>query len=329
MPAGLLQVRAVDPDPWRTLDGRLGAATTGFINPTLLNGYPIAAPPGARVRSMGGSYEITDPGRCQPPWMVAGVDYPVGCPITSFAPQKTAVIGGAFTGDFLAACAFIDPTYENIYPRIGFGSGAIRPIAFDGWDLRGMMFFIANGGGPGQCTQPFQFTNCEMGGGIPAEFSWHSAFGPNYQASPVLSQSIAVVGNNVVRNCSIDGSMRYRLNVSCLAFMVTAPINNNSSFTSEYNYYRGMNGNIFNCFSEGIATHRYNYIDTTYVGYGVQGTITSIANVGGKAQITLAAPLDGPMFAGDRVFLRWVVDWLSGPNLASLPPTLYLPTQRC
>lgn len=58
-------------DPWTTLDGRLNAPSGAAQFPTLLNGYPVASPPGARVR-----WPILT--GTQPPWMVAGVDYRVG-----------------------------------------------------------------------------------------------------------------------------------------------------------------------------------------------------------------------------------------------------------
>jgi len=64
-------------DPWATLDGRLNASTgTGANNlpfTTILNGYPLNSPLGARVR-----YPTNTGSSGQPPWMVAGVDYAVG-----------------------------------------------------------------------------------------------------------------------------------------------------------------------------------------------------------------------------------------------------------
>ena len=47
--------------------------------PNLLNNYVPSGSP-RRIRSIGGSYLVTDVGRRQPPWMVVQVDYYVGCP---------------------------------------------------------------------------------------------------------------------------------------------------------------------------------------------------------------------------------------------------------
>jgi hypothetical protein len=59
-------------DPWATLDGRSGATKQISAQyPNLLNGYPISSPPNVRVR-------WPQSGGTQPPWQVAGVDYPVG-----------------------------------------------------------------------------------------------------------------------------------------------------------------------------------------------------------------------------------------------------------
>lgn len=68
--AGLLQFGGGD--PWALLDGRANAPSGTPQFPTLLNGYPTASPPGARVRWPASG--------TQPPWMVAGVDYAVGIP---------------------------------------------------------------------------------------------------------------------------------------------------------------------------------------------------------------------------------------------------------
>lgn len=62
----------VSGDPWASLDGRLNAPSGAPQYPALLNGYPTATPPNARVRWPSSG--------AQPPWMVAGVDYAVGIP---------------------------------------------------------------------------------------------------------------------------------------------------------------------------------------------------------------------------------------------------------
>jgi hypothetical protein len=58
-------------DPWTTLDGRLNAPSGTAQVPTILNGYPTASPPNARVRwpTLTGT---------QPQWEAAAVDYAVG-----------------------------------------------------------------------------------------------------------------------------------------------------------------------------------------------------------------------------------------------------------
>src|SRR3984957_14763461 len=58
-------------DPWTTLDGRLNAPNGTPQLATLLNNYPSASPPNARVR-----WPVLT--GAQPQWEVAGVDFSVG-----------------------------------------------------------------------------------------------------------------------------------------------------------------------------------------------------------------------------------------------------------
>lgn len=77
-------------DPWASLDGRANAPAGTPQFPTLLNGYPIASPPNARIR-------WPSTGSTQSPWMVAGVDYYVGHD-TTVTLQSPTTLNGAFGG---------------------------------------------------------------------------------------------------------------------------------------------------------------------------------------------------------------------------------------
>lgn len=92
---GLLGI--VNADPWTSLDGRLNAPSGTAQYPSLLNGYPVASPPNARIRwpTLSGT---------QSPWMVAGVDYAVGPPSgqtytdpSVSPPANTSFLNGVLT----------------------------------------------------------------------------------------------------------------------------------------------------------------------------------------------------------------------------------------
>lgn len=86
-------------DPWSLLDGRLNAPLGTPQFSTVLNGYPAATPPNARIRwpNLG----------AQPPWQVAGVDYYVG-PDASAFPLKDPAPGGVIAPALSSFCAVAD-----------------------------------------------------------------------------------------------------------------------------------------------------------------------------------------------------------------------------
>jgi hypothetical protein len=129
-------------DIWMYLDGRLNAPAGTAQYPNLLDRYVPSGSP-RRIRPIGGSYLVSDVDRRQPPWMVAGVDYFVGCPtpVGAFPTNKTAVIGplvvGNLTTDFVNQVAAGGGTIDTRFFPIVQISGATS-LVFDGWDLSGL-----------------------------------------------------------------------------------------------------------------------------------------------------------------------------------------------
>lgn len=98
---GTILVSSGYTDPWINVDGR-NSVPTGFTPPVgtpqfprLLNGYGSS---GHRQRDLNGSYQVTDAGRHQAPWQVAGVDYYVGITSgTTLTSWVTACTGPNWT----------------------------------------------------------------------------------------------------------------------------------------------------------------------------------------------------------------------------------------
>ena len=133
-------------DIWMYLDGCLNAPAGTAQYPNLLDRYVPSGSP-RRIRSIGGSYLVSDLDRRQPPWMVAGVDYFVGCPtpVGAFPTNKTAVIGplvvGNLTTDFRNQVAAAGGTIDTSFFPILQISGATG-LTFDGWDLLGYQHLL-------------------------------------------------------------------------------------------------------------------------------------------------------------------------------------------
>lgn len=107
-------------DPWAASDGRANASGGSAQYPTLLNGFPLASPPGTRVLwpTAGGT---------QPAWHVAGVDYAVG--ITSGTVLKDPYPGGSLASALVALGGVYDDTN---FPEITFTNTS---LTLDGWDF--------------------------------------------------------------------------------------------------------------------------------------------------------------------------------------------------
>lgn len=105
-------------DPWASLDGRQNAPVGTIQFPTLLNGYhPVGTSDGRYFLGAGGGY--------QPPWHVAGVDYPVGCPTNiTLKDPNTGTLPPGVTRD----------TTNKIF------TVTASNVVIDGWD------FTLNGG---------------------------------------------------------------------------------------------------------------------------------------------------------------------------------------
>jgi hypothetical protein len=292
-----------DGDPWANLDGRQQAPATGtftFQNPTLVNGYPIASPPGARVRKVSGSYAIIASGRAQPPWMIAGVDYPVGCPISSFGTNVAwnglnAGSGGDFTSAFTGYVNTNWPgkaTYS--FPRVQF-DGAVG-VNFDKWDLRGICFDTGTGGANGN----WSFTNCLFGLSTrPSATGWENA-----QNNGIIGGQRAILGLTV-KYCYF--------NLGANFFPWVDPPNPPSpanyrafDYAADpthpvlimYNYFVGSPGQIGSAQGlDGVGateTVKYNYMDNIYPGAGPSmATVTACSSVSAPLiRITISPATD-------------------------------------
>lgn len=119
-------------DPWINLDGRLNAPIVDTAqHPTLVNQF---GPTNSRVRwPFSSNY--------QPPWMIAGVDYGIGCP-----PSQTLTAASAYpwpTGSsYSSGVVFFDT---------GFNGGTITGVDFGNGNIQ------INGGAKGNLT----LNNCD------------------------------------------------------------------------------------------------------------------------------------------------------------------------
>jgi hypothetical protein len=145
-------------DPWVTQDGRLNAPAQGFTNSTLVNQYVASGAP-LRVRIVNGSYDILVPGnaRRQPPWMIAGVDYPVGIDRAIYPNNGTLGLDkliGTRLGDPAVAFAGLISGSAGNGNLITFTG----PMTVDGYD-----FSLSNTFGNGYTITAngnVNFTNC-------------------------------------------------------------------------------------------------------------------------------------------------------------------------
>lgn len=115
-------------DPWAALDGRAGAPAGTPQFPTVLNGYPTATPPNARIRwpTLTGT---------QPQWEVAGVDYPVGIDRALYPTNANLKdpLGAPTTGGLNNTLVALGGSYNAGNGVISF-SGVTNAVV-DGWDF--------------------------------------------------------------------------------------------------------------------------------------------------------------------------------------------------
>lgn len=119
----------VPADPWTNLDGRLNAPSGTPQFPSILNGYPAATPPSARVRwpTLTGT---------QPQWEVVGVDYYAGIDRSLYptnANLKDPYPGGNLHATLVALGASPSTVPSGASAQVSISSGS--GIVFDGWDF--------------------------------------------------------------------------------------------------------------------------------------------------------------------------------------------------
>jgi hypothetical protein len=277
-------------DIWVGLDGRQNAlAGASGIYPHLLDTYNGGFGGGINGRyravTVGGqpSYQISDAGRRQPPWMVAGVDYAVGCPIAagSFG-SNVAVSGSSFTGAFTAKCGSdfnltSFPTAQIINP----GS-----YSFDSWDLTGVNFY-AN---PSVGNVILTFNKCLLGGGTTG-WQFNMAYSSLLQAGLGLT----------VKYCTIDGAVLIADEVLAMLQMVGFFCAGSFPVDIEYNWFKNGPGQFIagGGNTNGLLTVKYNLLDNIkIVGWGYTANVTNVANNAGIFRVTLDQNLSLPNGVG-------------------------------
>jgi hypothetical protein len=239
---GIFQVAAGD--PWTALDGRNGAPAGGTIpNSTLLNTYNTGFGGGVngRYRAVNGSYQVTDSGRRQPPWMVAGVDYYVGI-------TPGTVLQDPSTFNFTVPPYNSNVTYSgNILKIKNAGT-----LTLDGFDFSLHNGIIVSLIGTGNITiSNSNFLNGSSTGTQTALIDW-------MQNTPTDPQ---FTGNFTLLNCKIDqAAQTMTASNQTQLILRTGYVGASSSFTMKYcaiynaigqSFAMGANSNLL----------QYNYLE--------------------------------------------------------------------
>ena len=253
-------------DIWMYLDGRLNAPADTAQYPNLLDRYVPSGSP-RRIRSIGGSYLVSDLDRRQPPWMVAGVDYFVGCPtpVGAFPTNKTAVIGplvvGNLTTDFRNQVAAAGGTIDTSFFPILQISGATG-LTFDGWDLSGLAFALA--GSPNSI-----FRNSQLSATMA------------FRGQGLITDASGIT----VTNCTFDAGRHVLGALDNIYRMIDWAADATHPINCQYNWFKGSQGQFFSTASGpngGTMTIKYNFLDDGFISASITAAITScVAGTGG------------------------------------------------
>jgi hypothetical protein len=168
-------------DPWILIDGRLNAPSGNPQFPTLLNTYHPAGPADGRyLWPSTVSFNGSTGNLQQPPWHVAGIDYPVGPNIPRASMKDPATITDPGVDMSGAASKAITITGAN--------------VTLDGYDLS-----LATGWNINVRGENFTLSNCY----------WKATSGG--QDFPIGWDGSVSIANGTVKYCEFDGNQIHPL----------------------------------------------------------------------------------------------------------------------
>jgi hypothetical protein len=281
---GIFQVSSGSTDIWASQDGRANAPAAGFSIPTLLNQY-VPTGPAQRQRYFNGSLDAAAPGRQQPPWMVAGVDYPVGID-RSVYPTNGSLAGPTNSTNFTVGsgvCTLSGPgpdivgvDFTGFYVSVTGGPRTFRNCYFKQ---------IPNGGPLISATTTMislTLTMCEIDGNNGAE--------PNQGAPTQGNVQFDGSGTHTITYCYIHDTAHVGVNpganggsVSSAPFVYTLVYRYNFySNTAAFSAYSGLHNDWFNV---GGTSRRISNATAVSAGTGGVVRITVDSTSGGSGSM--------------------------------------------
>jgi hypothetical protein len=323
-------------DPWISQDGRDGAPAGPAQYPTLLNNYVASGSP-RRERAINGSYSVSDPGRRQPPWMVAGVDYRVGIrsnPVavsigngtisTEFQNFVNAIVAAGGSVSFNTAASTITISNRNgssfANPGVDLSNSGV------GWD-----FTSASGTGGTRTGWFLQFTNCSWivirdcrfkmpagvgtGTNLISPTTNGSSFNFDIQYNEFTAQAGAL-GNGAFGSSIAIGQLIFQYNWVYDTPQQVLNVANNQSITYKYNL-------LTNITHWGTSIVHMNYLIHQTTGLGVITMDNFLSHGGGSnliwVQYRPGSSAEGTLNTGDYVHFSGVVGTGNVDTLSSSP----------